>query len=185
MAFDSLEAVATTNRRLEKTRRLRGVSIVAPVSVDVSKFELATTLAGQEFALPVGIAPTGAAGILRHDGDRELARAAAGGECAFRHVRQQQRFAGKEAAAVRGAHLVPAVRPQGLVGDSRQGATGGRSGIKALVLSVDVPVSSNRERNRRSGFSALVARDALNGAVGSDHPGWTFGNTSATAGCRP
>ena len=47
------------------------------VLVDVSKRPLDTTLAGQPSALPLAVAPTGAAGLLAFDGEISIARAAA------------------------------------------------------------------------------------------------------------
>jgi L-lactate dehydrogenase (cytochrome) len=47
------------------------------VMVDVSKQELATTLAGQASALPLAIAPTGLTGLFHQDGEIHGARAAA------------------------------------------------------------------------------------------------------------
>ena len=44
---------------------------------DVSKIEPATDLLGCPAAFPLAIAPTGAAGIMWHEGDLALARAAA------------------------------------------------------------------------------------------------------------
>ena len=48
------------------------------------------------------------------------------------------------------------------------------AGIKALVLSVDVPVSSNRERNRRSGFSLSLRVTPSMVLQALTHPGWTL-----------
>jgi L-lactate dehydrogenase (cytochrome) len=47
------------------------------VMVDVSKHELATTLAGQPSSLPLAIAPTGLTGLFHKDGEIHGARAAA------------------------------------------------------------------------------------------------------------
>ena len=58
------------------------------------------------------------------------------------------------------------------------------AGIKALVLSVDVPVSSNRERNRRSGFSLPLRVTPSMVLQALTHPGWTL-EYFRTAGCRP
>ncbi len=48
--------------------------------VDVSGRTMATTLFGKPVSLPMAIAPTGAAGLCWHEGELELAKAAAQGE---------------------------------------------------------------------------------------------------------
>ena len=83
-AFDFIEGGCDDELGLrENEAAFEAYQLLPRYLVDVSKFELATTLIGQEFALPVGIAPTGAAGIFRHDADCELARAGAAANVPF------------------------------------------------------------------------------------------------------
>jgi (S)-mandelate dehydrogenase len=48
------------------------------------------------------------------------------------------------------------------------------AGMKALVLSIDVPVYSNRERNRRNGFSMPLRVTPSMALQALLHPGWTL-----------
>src|SRR5271165_5347336 len=51
--------------------------------VDVSGRSMATTLFGKPAGMPMAIAPTGAAGLCWHEGELELAKAAARAEIPF------------------------------------------------------------------------------------------------------
>jgi (S)-mandelate dehydrogenase len=142
--------------------------------VDVSKFELATTLIGQEFALPVGIAPTGAAGIFRHDADCELARAGAAANVPF-VMSANSNGSLEEAVAVAPEHTwfqLYGLKDSAITADKVRRAAD--AGIKALVLSVDVPVSANRERNRRNGFFLPFRVTPSVVFQAFMHPAWTM-----------
>ena len=175
MAFDFIEGGCDDEIGLRKNEAaFEAYQLLPRYLVDVSKFELATTLAGQEFALPVGIAPTGAAGIFRHDGDRELARAAAAANVPF-VMSANSNGSLEEAAAVAPEHTwfqLYGLKDSSVTADKVRRAVD--AGIKALVLSVDVPVSSNRERNRRSGFSLSLRVTPSMVLQALTHPGWTL-----------
>ncbi len=125
--------------------------------VDVSGRSVATTLFGKPASLPMAIAPTGAAGLCWHQGELELAKAAAkakipltlstasmtamekivehggpdkGGRLWFQLYVWQQRELSHE--LIRRAH---------------------RNGFEALIVTVDSPVSPNREYNTHNGFA--------------------------------
>ena len=169
MAFDFIEGGCDDEIGLRKNEAaFEAYQLLPRYLVDVSKFELATTLAGQEFALPVGIAPTGAAGIFRHDGDRELARAAAAANVPF-VMSANSNGSLEEAAAVAPEHTwFQLYGLKELVGDSRQGATGGRRGDQGtrLIRRRSGLIQPRAQSSQR--ILPLVARDALNGAAGSD-----------------
>ena len=50
----------------------------------------------------------------------------------------------------------------------------GAAGYRALVLTIDVPVVGNRERDARNGVSLRPRLDARTIASALAHPGWTF-----------
>jgi (S)-mandelate dehydrogenase len=154
MAFDFIEGGCDDELGLrENEAAFEAYQLLPRYLVDVSKFELATTLIGQQFALPIGIAPTGAAGIFRHDADRELARAGAAANVPF-VMSANSNGSLEEAVAVAPEHTwfqLYGLKDSAITADKARRAAD--AGIRALVLSVDVPVSSNRERNRRNGFS--------------------------------
>jgi (S)-mandelate dehydrogenase len=175
MAFDFIEGGCDDELGLrENEAAFETYRLLPRYLVDVSKVELAASLIGQRFALPIGIAPTGAAGLFRHDCDRELARAGAAANVPF-VMSANSNGSLEEAAAVAPEHTwfqLYGLRDAAINADKVRRAAD--AGLKALVLSVDVPAFSNRERNRRSGFSLawrLTPSMALQGLL---HPAWTF-----------
>src|SRR3954447_9269655 len=65
------EVALRNNRAAFERIKLRPRSLV-----DVSGRRLDTTIYGKEHKLPIGIAPTGSAGMMWYQGELELARAA-------------------------------------------------------------------------------------------------------------
>jgi L-lactate dehydrogenase (cytochrome) len=55
---------------------LRAIALRQRIMVDVSNLDLTTTVLGQEWAMPVALAPTGLTGLFRRDGEILAARAA-------------------------------------------------------------------------------------------------------------
>src|SRR5580698_1666597 len=72
------EVALRNNRAAFEKIRLRHRALV-----DVSGRATKTTLFGKEIALPMAIAPTGAAGLCWHEGELELAKAAAKAKIPF------------------------------------------------------------------------------------------------------
>lgn len=144
------------------------------VLVDVSRRSQETTLFGQTYASPFGIAPVGISAISAYRGDIALAQAAQDD-----HI----------PAIMSGSSLIPmedvhAAAPGTwfqayLPGDrSRIDALIDRvaaAGFPTLVVTVDIPVWANRENNVRTGFS-LPLRPSLRLAMdGIAHPRWLCG----------
>lgn len=77
IAYDFIEGGADDEVGLD--RNFRGFdrySLVPRYCVDVSRRDLGTELFGRRYSSPVGIAPTGLAGLFRPGADMMLARAA-------------------------------------------------------------------------------------------------------------
>lgn len=144
------------------------------VLVDVSCRSQETTLFGNTYASPFGIAPIGISAISAYRGDIVLAKAAK---------------AENIPAIMSGSSLIPmeAVHASSpgtwfqvyLPGDSsRIDALIDRvkaAGFSTLVVTVDIPVWANRENNTRAGFS-LPLRPSLRLAVdGITRPRWLMG----------
>jgi len=115
--------------------------------------DLATTLFGQDHALPVGIAPVGMSGLIWPDAERLLARAATGLGIPYTL---------STVAAARPEDVGPHLGGQGwfqmypprdteIRADMLKRARD--AGFSVLVLTVDVPVGSRRERQVRSGLT--------------------------------
>ena len=156
IAFDFIEGGLEDERGLERnTSAFHKHRLLPRYLVDVSKRDQTQTIFGQTFSSPFGISPTGGAGLFRRGADLMLAEAAADAnipyimsgssndsiESAARVAPNNawyQLYAARDAADHRGPD--PPRR---------------RCGLKALVLTVDVPVHSKRERNIRNGFANI------------------------------
>jgi L-lactate dehydrogenase (cytochrome) len=149
---------------------------VPRVLVDVSKRSLGATLFGRSYSAPFGIAPMGICAMTAYRGDIVLARAAA---------------AEKVLMIFSGSSLIPLELVISSVKDSPpwfQAYLPGdvpriealiervaRAGFETLVLTVDVPVASNREHNVRAGFSTPLRPSLRLAWDGLSHPRWLFG----------
>ncbi|MBU6269278.1 MAG: alpha-hydroxy-acid oxidizing protein [Sphingomonadales bacterium] len=144
------------------------------VGVDVAQRDISTTVFGQKLAMPLGIAVTGLACLLRHDGERKLARAAAAAGVPFT-IGSSNFTAQADLLPIAGSLLWRQLYPlasdrlfQHQIGLSRD------LGITVLQVTMDSPVIGNREYIRRSGWmpGALHAGTLLD-MVRAPH--WLFG----------
>lgn len=173
-AFDFIEGGAEDELGLERNRAaLDRHALVPRYLVDVGAIDQSVELFGRTYASPFGIAPTGLAGLFRPGADIMLAEAAQAANIPF--VLSGSGTASIEAAA----KAAPEHTWFQLYGSKEWTYSedmirrADAAGLSALVLTVDVPVSSRRERNLRNGFlrplrlSPWLVFDALT------HPGWT------------
>ena len=144
------------------------------VLVDVSQRTQDIELLGQRYAAPFGIAPMGINALSAYRGDLVLAQAAQ---------------AANIPSILSGTSLIPLeqVIEQApatwfqayLPGDpARIDALVQRvakAGFGTLVLTVDIPVSANRENNVRTGFSTPLRPSLELAYQGLTHPRWLFG----------
>jgi L-lactate dehydrogenase (cytochrome) len=159
---------------LENRRAFDRVGLVPRALRDVSRRTHALELWGRTYAMPVGIAPTGMAGMVRFEADLALAAAAHDARVPF---------------VISGSSNVPLER---LAADGRRcwyqaylPSDRGRidrlllrleaAGIEVLVVTVDACVGGNRENMVRAGFDIpfrLTPRLVVDGLL---HPRWTVG----------
>lgn len=120
--------------------------------VDVSQRDQGTELFGRRYASPFGIGPTGGIGNFRRGGDLMLAAAARDANIPFVMsgvaTASMQELA--NVAPEHGWYQVYAARDRSIVEDMVKRAEA--CGFSTLMITVDVPVGANRERNRRNGF---------------------------------
>ncbi|MEM9681949.1 MAG: alpha-hydroxy acid oxidase [Pseudomonadota bacterium] len=120
--------------------------------VDISTIDQETTLFGKTYASPFGIAPTGGIGNYHWGGDLMLAKAARDANIPF--IMSGAATASMEDMAKiapdHGWYQLYVAKDKSISEDMIRRADD--LGIETLVVTVDVPVSSNRERNRRNGF---------------------------------
>src|SRR5437867_9373529 len=173
--FGYVSGGAETNASLRANRAQYDEIELSPrVLVDVSGRTAKTSLFGRGYAAPFGIAPMGGTSMAAYRGDIVLARAAAKDRIPM---------------SMSGASLtrLEDVRAAGATSWFQAylpGETGpitrlldrvARAGFDTLVLTVDVPVSANRENNVRSGFSRPLRPTLRLAWECSLRPRWLFG----------
>jgi L-lactate dehydrogenase (cytochrome)/(S)-mandelate dehydrogenase len=175
IAFDFIEGGADDEQCLARNRTAFEAHRLVPRYLrDVSRRDQSLTLLGRRWRSPIGISPTGLAGLFRPDADRMLAAAAREADVPFL-LSSAANGALEEVVAVAPEHVWFQMycTSDARINDDlvrRARATDAR----VLVVSVDVPVNSNRERNRRNGFTRPfrmtpgVALEALG------HPLWVL-----------
>ncbi len=142
--------------------------------VNTTKRSTGTTLFGRSYAQPFGIPPMGASALIAYRGDIALAQAAA--VMNVPNIMSASSLIKLEDIRKAGpttwyqAYLPgePA-RIEPLV--DRVAA----AGFDTFVLTVDVPVSANRENNFRNGYSIPLKPNYLLLKEGVTHPKWLFG----------
>ena len=124
--------------------------------VDVSDRSMATTLFGKPVAMPMAIAPTGAAGLCWHEGELELAKAAAKAKIPFTlatsAMTSMEKIAEQAGPGVGGRLWF-----QLYVWNRREFSyqiieRAKAAGFEALIVTIDTIVPPNREYNARNGF---------------------------------
>lgn len=122
------------------------------VGVDVSQRDISTTIFGTRIAMPVGIAVTGLSGMINHDGERKLARAAAAAGVPFT-IGSSNFTAQADLKPICGDLLWRQIYPPR---DRRlldhHLAVARENGVKVLQVTLDSPVVGKREYMQRSGW---------------------------------
>jgi len=141
---------------------------------DVSGRSTATTLLGQTYDAPFGIAPMGISALMAYRGDIRLAEAAK--ECRIPMIVSGSSLIRMEeiAAAAPGSWFQAYLpgepdRIDALVERAE------RAGFPTLVLTVDTAILANRENNVRAGFSTPLRPGLGLAWQGITHPRWTVG----------
>ena len=176
MVFDFVEGGVEDEHCLEANESSFSRHRIVPrYMVDVSRRDQSSTLFGHSYASPFGIAPTGLAALFRADCDLILAKAAATANIPF--IMSGASTASIEAAAqVAPAHTwyqLYAARDRKISEDMIRRARD--AGLSALVVTVDVPVSSKRERNVRNGFELPLKLRWSKSLEALMHPLWIAG----------
>jgi L-lactate dehydrogenase (cytochrome)/(S)-mandelate dehydrogenase len=180
IAFDFIEGGLEDERGLERnTSAFHKHQLVPRYLVDVSKRDQSAILFGHTYASPFGIAPTGGAGLFRRGADLMLAEAAA--EANIPYIMSGASNDSIESAAKvapkNAWYQLYAARDTKISEDLIRRTAD--AGLDALVLTIDVPVHSKRERNIRNGFAnvrgGLLQALSLKPSIlleSLTHPGW-------------
>ena len=150
----------------------RKARLVPRYLVDVSVRDQSTTLFGRTYASPIGIAPTGLAGLFRHGADLMLAEAARDADVPFimsgaatGSIEDLGRIAPDH-----GWYQLYSAKDQAISEDMIRRAAD--AGLRTLVFTVDVPEGSNRERNIRNGFGRPLRLSLRSKIDALMHPAW-------------
>jgi len=147
------------------------VTFIPRVLRDVEAVDPSTEIFGKRSALPLAVAPTGAAGLLWYQGDLALARAAATADVPFTI---------SSASTMDLEHIVAAGGHQwfqlymwedrslsyAVVDKARD------LGCEALFVTLDMPVPPNREYILRNGFGTPFKLNGRNTLDVLRHPRW-------------
>ncbi len=173
--FGYVSGGAETNASLRSNRaQFDEIELSPRVLVDVSGRTAKTTLFGRGYGAPFGIAPMGGTSMAAYRGDVVLARAAA--EAGIPMIMSGASLARLEDVRAAGATAWFQAYLPGETGPiTRLLERVARAGFDTLVLTVDVPVSANRENNVRSGFSRPLRPTLRLAWECSLRPRWLFG----------
>jgi len=173
IAFDFIEGGVEDELGLARNEAVYDRERLVPhYLVDVSKRDQSADLFDRKFASPFGVSATGLAALFRPGADLMLAEAAAAANIPF--MMSGLSTASIEAAAkvapTHSWYQLYVARKRAITLDQIKRV--GDAGFGTLVVTVDVPTPSKRERNLRNGFSLpprlspSLVLDALR------HPGW-------------
>jgi len=152
--FDFVEGGAGDEVTLRRNREAFDRLAFNPrVLVDVSKRDQAVTVLGQRVETPVLIAPTGMAGLCWRRGEIEAARAAATAGTVYTLSTHASSSIEEVAAAATGPLWFQLYVWQNRALTRSFVERARVAGYRALLLTVDVPVISRRERDVRNGFT--------------------------------
>lgn len=150
--FDYLEGGADDEGCLaHNEQRLQAHRLRPRYLVDVAERTQHLTVFGHRYAAPIGIGPMGMMGMVCDDGDLRLAEAAHEAQLPFVLSGASNASIERVARAAPGSWLqfYPCASDAieaGLLARARD------AGLQTLVVTVDVPLHSKRERNIRSGW---------------------------------
>ena len=175
IAFDFIEGGLDDEVGLDRNRwGFERHRIVPKYMVDVTKREQTTELFGRTYSSPFGIAPTGGAALFRPGADLMLAAAARKANVPF--IMSGASTASIEdlarVAPDHGWYQMYTAKDKTISYDMIRRAKD--AGLSTLVITVDVPVSSNRERNKRNGFSRPLKLPLKTKIEALLHPGWMY-----------
>jgi len=149
--FDFIEGGAEDERTLERNRAGFDRYLLMPrILQDVSQVDLSTTVLGSETALPVIVAPTGMPALFHHSGEDALVPAAARHGAIFTASTMASRTIEAVAAASPGPKWFQLYvwKDRAVLEDFIDRCRAG--GYDALCLTVDLPMTGNRERDLRN-----------------------------------
>lgn len=178
--FGYVAGAAERNRSLDLNRNAYEAFGFAPkVLVGIAQRSMRTTLFGQTWAAPFGIAPMGLAALCAYRGDLVLAQAAqTAGIPMIMSGSSLIRL--EEVAAQSPQSWFQAYLPGDVAQIEALIERVAKAGFTTLVVTVDMPVAANRENNVRAGFSTPLRPTLRLAWDGLSHPRWLIGTFMRT-----
>jgi L-lactate dehydrogenase (cytochrome)/(S)-mandelate dehydrogenase len=175
IAFDFIDGGADDETGLVRNRNaFQDYQLIPRYLADITKINQTTSLFGREYASPVGISPTGMAGLFRTGADAMLAAAAKKANVPFL-LSSASNFRLEDAAKLAPDNVwfqMYATSDARINHDLVQRAK--NAGLGVLAITVDVPVNSNRERNKRNGFTRPFRMTPSIMLDAMTKPGWVL-----------
>ncbi len=175
IAFDFIDGGVDDEHCLRRNRdAFQRHQLLPRYLVDVSKRDQSTVLLGRRYASPFGISPTGLAGLFCPGADTLLAAAAKAADVPFL-LSSASNDSIEAVAKVAPEHVwfqVYGTSDDHINADLVRRARD--AGVRTLVVSVDVPVNANRERNRRNGFTRPFRMTPAIVLEALGHPAWVL-----------
>jgi L-lactate dehydrogenase (cytochrome) len=152
--FDYIDRGSYDERTWNRNRDdLRAIQLRQRVMVDVSQLSVGTSVLGEHWKMPVGIAPTGLTGLFWRDGEIQAARAALAAGVPFCLSTMSICSIEDVRASVEGAFWFQLylMRDRGfneaLIARAREAR------CPALVLTLDLPIQALRRRDAKNGLA--------------------------------
>lgn len=150
------------------------VNLVPEYLVDVANIDLSTKVLGREISMPLFLGPTGMTRLFHHDGETAVSKAAAAAGTYYALSTVGATSIEDVAEACNGPKCfqIYVMRDRGLTHEFIQRCKD--ANYDSLMLTVDIPVASYRERELRYGFT-MPPKLNLAGVLGfTAKPGWVY-----------
>ncbi|MDI5929188.1 alpha-hydroxy acid oxidase [Rhizobium leguminosarum] len=173
--FGYVSGASETGASLRHNREdLANYAFLPRVLRDVSQRSTRTTIFGESYSAPFGIAPMGISALMAYRGDLVLAQGASQAGIPMimsgsSLIRLEDVVASAPGTWFQAYLPGEPVRIDALVDRVAE------AGFKTLVLTVDTATLANRENNIRAGFSTPLRPSLALAWQGITHPRWTVG----------
>ncbi|KJC40303.1 lactate dehydrogenase [Bradyrhizobium sp. LTSP885] len=175
--FDYIDRGTEDETALSRLRAsLDGITLMPAVLAGHSERDLDTTLLGARIAAPLAVAPTALAGLVAHDGETKLARAASRvgiPVCISTQSVTTIETIRRGAPDAKLWFQLYVWRDRDLTARLLERAR--NCGCDNLLVTADTPVSPNREYNQRNGFGIPFTPSLRSVADVARHPRWLLG----------
>ncbi len=150
------------------------VKLVPEYLVDVANIDLTTKVLGHEISMPLFLGPTGMSRLFHHDGETAVSKAAAEAGTYYSLSTVGATTIEDVAAVCSGPKCfqIYVMKDRSITREFIQRCKD--ADFDSLMLTVDIPVAGNRERELRYGFT-MPPKLNLAGILGfAARPGWVY-----------